>query len=214
MNEVSTKERILDSAETLFAEKGFQGTSLRAITGGAGVNLASVNYHFGTKESLLQAVLERRLIPLNEIRRERIEEVRTKAHQRGTRPSVKEVLHAFVEPTLRFKESGSGAVDFIALVARSLSDPDDTVRRAFLILIMPMFQLLYGTLRESLPEVPEKVLLWRLHFVLGAFAHTMHITGGRFHSELMKTPMDIDTDTVVDMLIPFISAGMEAPWVD
>ena len=63
-----TKDRILDAAESLFMEHGFEATSLRAITAAAGVNLASVNYHFGSKEVLFQAVLTRRLDPMNQER--------------------------------------------------------------------------------------------------------------------------------------------------
>src|SRR6187401_3377009 len=65
---VATKARILDAAETLFMEQGFEGTSLRAITAAAGVNLAAVNYHFGSKEELFEAVLTRRLDPMNQQR--------------------------------------------------------------------------------------------------------------------------------------------------
>jgi AcrR family transcriptional regulator len=68
-----TKERILDAAERLFAAHGFAGTSLRAVTKEAGVNLAAVHYHFGTKEDLLRAVLSRIVIPVN---RERLEMLR------------------------------------------------------------------------------------------------------------------------------------------
>src|SRR5947208_16884641 len=64
----ATKERILDSAESLFMEHGFEATSLRSITAAAAVNLAAVNYHFGSKEELFQAVLTRRLDPMNHAR--------------------------------------------------------------------------------------------------------------------------------------------------
>src|SRR5512134_142774 len=60
-----TKTRILDAAEELFMEHGFEATSLRSLTASAGVNLAAVNYHFGSKEELFQAVLTRRLDPMN-----------------------------------------------------------------------------------------------------------------------------------------------------
>ena len=63
-----TKDKILDAAEALFMEHGFEATSLRSITAAAGVNLAAVNYHFGTKEELFQAVLTRRLDPMNQKR--------------------------------------------------------------------------------------------------------------------------------------------------
>src|ERR1700682_4102017 len=63
-----TKTRILDAAESLFMEHGFEATSLRSLTTAAGVNLAAVNYHFGTKEVLFRAVLTRRLDPMNQER--------------------------------------------------------------------------------------------------------------------------------------------------
>ncbi len=205
-----TKQRLLDAAEHLFAQEGFKGTSLRDITGRAGVNLAAVNYHFGSKEALLRAVMERRLIPLNQVRIERITKVRDSARQKGRRPPVKELLRAFIEPTLQFKESSPGAEDFVALVGRSFSDPDDTVRNVFMKLIWPLFQLILETFREALPELPEKTLLWRLHFMFGAFSQTMHVCCGRFHSDVIKMPLENDSKTIINMFIPFITAGMEA----
>lgn len=205
-----TKQRMLDAAEKLFAHKGFQGTSLRSITGEAKVNLAAVNYHFGTKESLLEAVLERRLIPLNKVRRERMEKVRDESRQQGRKPLVKDLLTAFIEPTLQFRESTPGADEFITLVSRSFSDPDDTVRKVFMKLVSPMFKLIFETFHEALPELPENVLLWRLHFMFGAFSHTMHICGGMFDTDLIKFPLETDTNTIITMFIPFITAGMEA----
>ncbi|UCE78407.1 MAG: TetR/AcrR family transcriptional regulator [Nitrospiraceae bacterium] len=208
--QVDTKQRILDAAEHLFAHEGFKGTSLRDVTGRAGVNLAAVNYHFGSKEALLRAVMERRLIPLNQVRIERITKVRDSALQKGQRPPVKELLRAFIEPTLQFKESSPGAEDFVALVGRSFSDPDDTVRNVFMKLIWPLFQLIFETFHEALPELSEKTLLWRLHFMFGAFSQTMHICCGRFHSDTIKMPLENDSKTIISMFIPFITAGMHA----
>ena len=58
---IDTKQRILDSAERLFATQGFEGTSLRTIIADAQVNLAAIHYHYHSKEALLDAVLARRL---------------------------------------------------------------------------------------------------------------------------------------------------------
>ena len=74
MSQPDTKQRILDVAERLFATRGFHATSLRAITRAAEVNLAAVNYHFGSKDALLEAVMLRRLGPLNEIRQARLDQ--------------------------------------------------------------------------------------------------------------------------------------------
>ncbi len=103
ITQTNTKQRILDAAESLFAIKGFRGTSLRAITGRANVNLAAVNYHFGSKTALLEEAIKRKIQPLNQIRRKRLEEVRKKARKKGKKPEVKAVLMAFIEPTLIFK---------------------------------------------------------------------------------------------------------------
>ena len=76
---IDTKERILDVAERLFADRGFPATPLRDITSEAGVNVASVNYHFGSKEALLAAVLERRLHPVNARRLELLDAIESAA---------------------------------------------------------------------------------------------------------------------------------------
>jgi len=136
-----TKQRLLDAGEQFFARDGYHCTSLRTLTKGAQVNLAAVNYHFGSKEALLKAVIQRRLVPLNLARTKRLQAVREKARQDKQRPDAREVLRAFIEPTLAFKESGAGARDFITLIGRSFSEPDDTVRTIFMQLIQPFFHL-------------------------------------------------------------------------
>ena len=65
----STKERILGAAEELFAQHGFAGTSLRQVTSRADVNIAAVNYHFGSKENLVNEVFRRRM---DDMSRERL----------------------------------------------------------------------------------------------------------------------------------------------
>ena len=164
---LDTKERILNAAEHFFARDGFHNTSLRMITGRAKVNLAAVNYHFGSKEALLKEVFERRLIPLNKIRRENLERVRDDARKKGCKPNVRDVMHAFIEPTFHFMASGPEAKDFIALIGRALSEPDDTVRNIFIHIMWSLFILLVEILADALPELPKNVLFWRLQFSMG-----------------------------------------------
>ncbi|GMT46982.1 MAG: TetR family transcriptional regulator [bacterium] len=205
-----TKERILDSAEYLFARKGFHNTSLRAITGRAGVNLAAVNYHFGSKEALLEAVFERRLVPLNKVRRENLEIVRETARQEGRVPGVEESLRAFIEPTLAFPKSGPGAEDFIILVGRAMSDPDDTVRDVFIRYIAPLFYLLFDILREALPELSTDILFWRLQFAIGAMGHAICMAGKSYALPEGVTPVS-DVESLTAMLLDFVATGMERP---
>src|SRR5579863_9327890 len=93
---MTTKDRLLDAAERLFAQHGIEATSLRVITREAGVNLAAVNYHFQSKEALMHAVIARRLDPINEKRLAMLDACEAKA---GEGPlAVDEVLHALLGP--------------------------------------------------------------------------------------------------------------------
>src|SRR6478752_5764427 len=113
-----TKTRILDAGERLFVEHGFEATSLRSLTTAAGVNLAAVHYHFGSKEELFQAVLTRRLDPMNQERIDLLEKVEREA---AVRPlSCEKVLFAMLIPALRLaRDEKRGGKDFLRLVGRA-----------------------------------------------------------------------------------------------
>lgn len=204
-----TKEKILDAAEALFAAKGFRGTTMRAITNKADVNLAAVNYHFGSKQSLLEEVIKRRIIPLNRIRREKLEEVRDVARNKGRTPDIKDVMHAFIEPTLKFKDSSPGAKNFFTFIGCSFTDPDATVRQVFLKFIKPIFQLLSEITTEALPRQPYEQIFWRLMFSMGALFHTINICGN-MKTGFMGINCETDTESLVNQIIPFVTAGMKA----
>ena len=210
MSQGNTKTRILDGAEQLFAREGFHNTSLRALTSLADVNLASVNYHFGSKESLLHSVIERRLLPLNRIRQEKIEAVLAKAQNNLSLPDAEALLRAFIEPTLEFRNSSQGARDFISLIGRSLSEPDETVRNCFINLAIPVLQTLFEALHQALPQLSPAVLMARLQFIMGTMSHVMCMSS---HSLLINSelPPPLDHSTLVEQLIKFVLAGLEAP---
>ncbi len=209
MAPLDTKTRILDSAEQLFARDGFRNTSLRALTQLAEVNLASVNYHFGSKDALLQAVIERRLRPLNEIRAQKITEILTLAKKDKVIPDAEKLLRAFIEPTLEFRNSSSGACDFVSLIGRSLSEPDETVRNCFLKLVLPTFNLLYEGLREALPQLSPAVLFTRLQFVMGTMSYVMSMGTLRSLNN-SAFPPPLEPPVLIDQLIKYALAGLEA----
>jgi AcrR family transcriptional regulator len=210
MSQPDTKQRILDAAEHLFARDGYHATSLRGITTTADANLAAVNYHFGSKEALLEAVIVRRLDPLNEIRRGQLEALLQKAELAGELPSCREVLRAFVEPTLRLRQQGSEAEDFIALIGRTLAEPRGIAMSIFLRHMQPLLQRIFQALALSLPALTEQDLFWRMHFTMGCLSHIM-----RCHERYSMVPENVNIDLPVDELIEhfldFTTAGMEVP---
>ena len=145
------KERILDAAEQLFAQRGFYGVSLRDITQAAGVDVALVAYHFGGKRELFTAVFERRAEVLNRERLELLEEVR-RAALPGT-PTVDAIVNAFSQPLLeRSARGGAGWKSYFALVAYVNNSPE------FGPLMMtrhfdPLVDRFIAVLREALPEL-------------------------------------------------------------
>src|SRR5690349_4125132 len=91
-----TKQRILDAAEKLIAEQGYAATSLRQIIAEAGVNLAAVHYHFGSKDELLASLIQRKVGPVNETRLQRLSAYEAEA--KGKAVPVRKILDAFLTP--------------------------------------------------------------------------------------------------------------------
>ena len=204
-----TKERILDTAERLFADSGFRSTSLRTLTAEAGVNLAAVNDHFGSKEALLDAVFERRLNPLNLVRLEKLDEVARLARLACTPPGVRDILSAAIVPVVDARESGRGMRNFITLVGRVMAEPDSKARDLFSRHMKAVLSRSFDLLREALPEVPREVVFWRLLLCFAATGRLLCLP-----ADLPFLPEGIDVprerESLICLLIPFITGGMEA----
>src|SRR5512147_2116540 len=168
----ATKDRILDTAETLFMEHGFEATSLRSITAAAGVNLAAVNYHFGSKEELFQAVLTRRLDPMNQERIELLERVEREAA--GKPMSVEKILFAMLISALRLaRDEQRGGKNFLKLVGRAYADPAPFIRHFLSEQYGEMIGRYKEAFHKALPHLSRQELTWRLHFVMGALSYTL-----------------------------------------
>ena len=202
-----TRQRILDTAERLFATHGYHPTSLRKITSEAKVNLAAVNYHFGSKVGLLQEVFTRRLIPLNRLRKDRLDEVCTLASEENRPPRIDDLLRAFFEPTVLFCTREPGAIYFSTLVGRTLAEPDDQVRNLFMDHLMPIFNLLLDLVQQALPELDRDTLFWRLQFAIGSTTHTMRLYGKLQQLQNTQTePLPIEA--LLEQLLQFICKGV------
>jgi AcrR family transcriptional regulator len=208
-----TKDRILDAAESLFMEHGFEATSLRAITAAAGVNLASANYHFGSKEELFQAVLTRRLDPMNQ---ERLDLLTKLERESGSAPlRCDRILSAMFVPALRLaRDPERGGKDFLRLLGRAYADPAPFIRRFLAEQYATMIERFKTAFGRALPELPKKELSWRLHFIMGALSYTLAGTDAlRLIAEL--TPAETGNDeALLQRLAPFLLAGLQSPVPD
>ncbi len=203
----STKDRILDVAERLFAEKGFAQTSLRDITAEAGVNLAAVNYHFQSKEHLISAVFDRRIGPLNERRLAMLDQLEREAA--GGPVPLEGLLRAVVEPVLKMASTPEGA--FAAnLIGRAHTEPGDVFASLFKGQFAPVVQRVMAAAQRTLPHLSEIELFWRMQFVIGAMSH---VIAGQRHIQVVSGGRcdTSDVDGMLDRLIAFVAAGCRAP---
>src|ERR1700692_2586876 len=136
-----TKTRILDTAEKLFGEKGFESTSLRDITARAHVNLAAVNYHFQSKDSLIDAVIQRKIEPVNQRRLEMLDAA-------GPNPTVEQVVEAFVGPVLE-----RDMTSMVPMMGRVLATPDVFLMRMFKKHLAGIAQRFGEAMAAALPEL-------------------------------------------------------------
>lgn len=211
MSQIDTKTRLLDAAESLFSMHGFSNTSMRAITTQASANLAAANYHFGTKEALLSAVLDRRLLPLNQQRSERIDQVLAAADAASSQPASADLLRAFIEPTMAFRCDESGSSDFVNIIGRSLTSADPVVRDLFIERVRPLLNKLHQSLCLALPQIPAELIFIRLFFAMGAMGHCICFSGIASIFKSHKSCNPEDKESLTDNLLAFVTAGLEAP---
>ncbi|ALL64937.1 transcriptional regulator, TetR family [Paraburkholderia caribensis MBA4] len=163
-----TKARILDAAETLFIECGYEAMSLRQITSKAEVNLAAVNYHFGSKEALMHAMLARRLDLLNQ---ERLKLLDRFDAMLGARLTCEHVLGAMFIPALRVsRDTRIGGKAFLRLLGRAYTDPSPFIRDFLNAHYATVAVRFFDAFQRALPHLPREELGWRLHFAIGALS--------------------------------------------
>ena len=205
-NGSSKRDRILDVAEELFAERGYDGVTLRQIASGAGVDVALASYHFGKKLDLFQAVFDRRAGLLNQARREALEECLAKAGKRG--PSVEQIVEAFLRPLELAQETAdSGWENYLALIAYVNNSPQwgpTMMSSAFDKLVNEYID----ALQVALPKASREDLYWCYHNLSGALTLTLartgrinQLSGGRCDSS--------DFKAAYDHMIPFVAAGFK-----
>ncbi len=188
----STKQKILDSAERLIAERGYAATSLRQIIADAGVNLAAIHYHFGSKEELLHELVMRKAGPVNDKRLDLLDEYLLEAQ--GEPLPVEKVLDAFFEPMV---ETANSNPQFVRVMGRIVVEGllPTIVEKDF----QPMFGRFVEALRAALPELSPAELKWRVHFMTGVVAHT--VCG----------PPEGNFEERIGRMVRFLAGGFRAP---
>ncbi len=206
---IDTKQKILDTAELAFAEHGYSATSLRTITREAGVNLASVNYHFRSKEELFKALLARRLEPMNRQRLAELEAVERAAAPDP--PPLEAILEAFMLPIFRLHRAANGTGEtFLRLVGLMYSEAAEVVRSFFFEQLGPVALRFSESFHRALPHLPKDELFWRMYFSVGAMAHTLR--AGPEVSKLSGGVCDPSQwEATAARLIRFLAAAMRAP---
>lgn len=202
-----TKDRILDAAERLFADRGLAGTSLRAITAAAGVNLAAVHYHFGSKEALVRALLARRIEPLNRERLRLLDECEAAARP----PSLEAVLEAFVGPPLRggLDPRGEGS-SFMRFLGRIQAEPREEWRDLFYGQFEEVRRRFTKAFARACPGLSPGEIAWRFLFAIGVLSGALadpqrieFLSDGRCEEP--------DPESALREIVPFLAAGFRAP---
>ncbi|HDV5334704.1 TPA: TetR/AcrR family transcriptional regulator [Vibrio cholerae] len=201
----STKEKILDVAEGLFAEYGFNDTSLRTITSKAGVNLASVNYHFGDKKTLVRAVLNRYLEAFMPEMKQSLERLNERDDY-----DMAEVFEALRAPLRSLSElRPNGTSRFMLLIGRGYTDVQGHLRWFITNRYNDVLTLFTDSVLKANPNLTRETLFWRLHF-LGTCVFTM--ASSQALAEIAENDFGskVDPKSVVDQLIPYLAAGVAA----
>ena len=225
---LTTPNLILKHAELLFTQFGVEATTLRQITAAAGVNLAAVNYHFGSKEALIREIFKRRLTQLNQERLAALDRLEKAALGRPVKPA--KILDAFFGTLLRIAQNDKqGGPTFLKLLGRTLTEPSEFIRIFLAAEYEEVLNRYKEALIKSLPDVPREEILWRFHFMLGATAyaiagtdslqlladHTSNETNeSATRSMPPKEPDHMQIDRLLPRLMNFLIGGLRAPLPD
>jgi len=178
----------------LFGEQGYAETSLRHIIADAGVNLAAIHYHFGSKEDLLLQLIRRRAEPINQARLAMLDRFEAEA---GNEPvAVEKLVEAFLAPAAA---TAGGHPELVRLMGRMHAEGimPPGIKNEF----VPLVNRFIAAARRALPDLPEEEFMWRLRAVAGAMAYTM----------LEVSASTEDLNRRVHRLIAFLSGGLRAP---
>ncbi|HWE98677.1 MAG TPA: TetR family transcriptional regulator [Caulobacteraceae bacterium] len=201
--DAATKAAVLEAAERLFAVQGLRAVSVRDITAEAGVNLASINYHFGSKDGLVLEIFRRRAAELS---RERARMLHEAADRHAGAPPVRDILAALMEPPLRWSSPGNPRRIAMQFIIRARSEGPESVRehlRSDVSHLRPFVD----ALRKARQDLPAEALYWRLHFVLGMIHNNRFAEFDRLHALSDGLTREGDVESLLSRMLDFAEAG-------
>jgi AcrR family transcriptional regulator len=201
--EAATKAAVFNAAERLFALHGFQNVSVRDITAEAGVNLASVNYHFGSKDALLFEIFKRRTSELNRERAKLLHEAN--ARQAGP-PPVRDVLEAYFAPPLRWSAPENDRRISLQFIIRARSEGTAEMREVLRNDVTHLARFA-DALLAARPDLPKEDVYWRLHFVLGMVHNNRFAEFDRLHHLSGGLTREGDVEALLKRMVDFAEAG-------
>jgi AcrR family transcriptional regulator len=175
------------------------------ITAEAGVNLAAVHYHFGSKEELLRAILRRHVEPINERRLGLLDAAIARAD--GKPPPLDEILEAFLRPAIEYIHGGR-RTHLMRLVAMLHSNPELLPAGFFHEIFDTVIQR-FRVLERALPHLQADEIVWRFHFMIGAMMQCVSDVAAKNDPRLLKP--DVSAEEMLQRLLSFVKAGFEAP---
>ncbi|PJE78554.1 putative HTH-type transcriptional regulator YttP [invertebrate metagenome] len=207
MPQVATVQRILDTAERLFAQQGFSETSLRMITGEAQVNLASVNYYFGSKKSLIQAVFARFMDPFVERLQKAIQHIQSDDDQ----DNLESLLRVLVDEMISVEqEQKKDLMVFMQLLGLAYSQTQGHLKKYLYEKYSDVLHRYMRLLIKACPDLDESELFWRVNFILGAAVFTL--SGASTLRAIARSDyhMDSSIPDILRKMVPFMAAGLRA----
>lgn len=208
---LQTKDKIIRTAEILFAEHGFEQTSLRQITSEADVNLASVNYHFGSKKALIQAVMARYQQIFMPALDAELTKLRQQSEGQGQDYSTVDVLACITRPLLALKDVRSdGPVIYLRLLGYAYSEIQGHLRKFTMTRYGGTVQQFFAMIQAANPDLCSNTLFWRLHFSLGAMLFAQVSDQALREIAASDFGEDAHAEETLAKLLPFVAAGISA----
>lgn len=204
-NSDKTRERILNVAERLFANHGFNGVSMRDLAAAAKVPLALISYHFGPKKALYRSVFARRYEALTEQRLTRLGTVDLRHPRDG---AIEDVIAAFLDPILELKTS-RGNAHFATLIAREATDPEEAQRGIIAQFLDPTAKTFLQALQRALPGASKHDVAWGYQFLIGAIVLILADTGRLTRISGGAAQTD-DVRAARDNLVRYAAAGFRS----